>query len=207
MARAPKEGNRAIDQMEASRPQETGNSAVEGTPGDPEKAIEELKRAHARALKAKEHVISELKAAYLNALRVQPATEKKDDVSSKKEAELDQLKGAYAKEVKEKDTAIRRLAQDTEGVLQKKEAELDAIAGQLEDSKLEQERLAVRLVEFDETRREEHETKRRKRAVTQDLHTCLDMEADRLIRASGTEDFQEAVKAFVEKRQPVFRGR
>jgi len=45
------------------------------------------------------------------------------------------------------------------------------------------------------------------RAVTQDLHTCLDMEADRLIRASGTEDFQEAVKAFVEKRQPVFRGR
>ena len=45
------------------------------------------------------------------------------------------------------------------------------------------------------------------RATTQDLHTCLDMEADRLIRTSGTEDFKEAVQAFVEKRQPVFKGR
>ena len=45
------------------------------------------------------------------------------------------------------------------------------------------------------------------RATTQDLHTCLDMEADRLIRASGTQDFQEAVRAFREKRPPVFTGR
>jgi len=45
------------------------------------------------------------------------------------------------------------------------------------------------------------------RATTQDLHTCLDMEADRLIRASGTQDFQEAVRAFKEKRSPVFTGR
>ena len=45
------------------------------------------------------------------------------------------------------------------------------------------------------------------RAVTQDLRTCLDMEADRLVRVSQTEDFREAVKAFVEKRPPTFRGR
>ncbi len=45
------------------------------------------------------------------------------------------------------------------------------------------------------------------RAVTQDLRTCLDMEADRLIRVQQTEDFREAVKAFVEKRTPTFRGR
>ncbi len=45
------------------------------------------------------------------------------------------------------------------------------------------------------------------RALTQDLRTCLDMEADRLVRTSLTEDFREAVKAFVEKRPPVFRGR
>ena len=45
------------------------------------------------------------------------------------------------------------------------------------------------------------------RAVTQDLRTCLDMEADRLVRVTQTEDFREAVKAFVEKRPPTFRGR
>ena len=45
------------------------------------------------------------------------------------------------------------------------------------------------------------------RAVTQDLRACLDMEADRLVRVSQTEDFREAVKAFVEKRPPTFRGR
>ena len=45
------------------------------------------------------------------------------------------------------------------------------------------------------------------RAVTQDLRTCLDMEADRLIRVQQTEDFREAVRAFVDKRPPTFRGR
>jgi enoyl-CoA hydratase/carnithine racemase len=45
------------------------------------------------------------------------------------------------------------------------------------------------------------------RAVTQDLRTCLDMEADRVVRVMQTEDFREAVKAFVEKRPPTFRGR
>ena len=45
------------------------------------------------------------------------------------------------------------------------------------------------------------------RAVTQDLRPCLDMKADRLIRVQQTEDFREAVRAFVDKRPPTFRGR
>ena len=42
------------------------------------------------------------------------------------------------------------------------------------------------------------------RAVTQDLKTCLDIEADRLIRSSSSPDHSEAVKAFLEKRTPRF---
>lgn len=45
------------------------------------------------------------------------------------------------------------------------------------------------------------------RALEQDLFACLDMEADRMIRSGLTEDHREAVKAFVEKRTPTFRGR
>lgn len=44
------------------------------------------------------------------------------------------------------------------------------------------------------------------RATTQDLKTCLDWEADRLIRVAQTNDHKEAVRAFVEKRKPVFKG-
>jgi enoyl-CoA hydratase/carnithine racemase len=45
------------------------------------------------------------------------------------------------------------------------------------------------------------------RAVTSDLRSCLAMEADRLMRCAATDDHKEAVKAFMEKRQPVFSGR
>lgn len=45
------------------------------------------------------------------------------------------------------------------------------------------------------------------RAVTQDLKTCLDMEADRTVRCFATQDMKEAARAFVEKRQPKFSGR
>ena len=45
------------------------------------------------------------------------------------------------------------------------------------------------------------------RAVTSDLRSCLALEADRLMRCAATEDHKEAVKAFMEKRQPVFNGR
>ena len=45
------------------------------------------------------------------------------------------------------------------------------------------------------------------RAVTSDLRSCLAMEADRLMRCAATDDHKEAVKAFMEKRQPVFNGR
>ena len=40
-----------------------------------------------------------------------------------------------------------------------------------------------------------------------DLGTLMNQEADRMVRGAMTEDYQEAVKAFMEKRAPVFRGR
>ena len=44
------------------------------------------------------------------------------------------------------------------------------------------------------------------RALTQDLKTCLDMEADRLIRSTSSPDHSEAVNAFMEKRTPNFNA-
>ena len=40
-----------------------------------------------------------------------------------------------------------------------------------------------------------------------DYSTALHREAERLVQASRTEDHKEAVRAFVEKRKPVFVGR
>lgn len=45
------------------------------------------------------------------------------------------------------------------------------------------------------------------RAQEADLQTCLDYEADRMVRGAMTDDYKEAVTAFAEKRTPVFRGR
>ena len=45
------------------------------------------------------------------------------------------------------------------------------------------------------------------RAVLSDLQTCLDLEADRLIRCAQTSDHKEAVAAFLEKRAPQFSGK
>jgi enoyl-CoA hydratase/carnithine racemase len=45
------------------------------------------------------------------------------------------------------------------------------------------------------------------RALVQDLGACLDLEAERMVLGAQTEDYLEAVKAFAEKRTPVFRGR
>ncbi len=44
------------------------------------------------------------------------------------------------------------------------------------------------------------------RAVDQDLATCLDAEAVAMARTMSTDDHKEAAAAFVEKRQPTFRG-
>lgn len=45
------------------------------------------------------------------------------------------------------------------------------------------------------------------RAAEADFRTCLDWEADRLVRVAQTQDHREAVRAFIEKRAPVFQGR
>ncbi len=44
------------------------------------------------------------------------------------------------------------------------------------------------------------------RAALADLRTCLAMEADRMARCSRTEDSREAVRAFMAKRKPEFKG-
>jgi 2-(1,2-epoxy-1,2-dihydrophenyl)acetyl-CoA isomerase len=45
------------------------------------------------------------------------------------------------------------------------------------------------------------------RAIFGELGECLDMEAAHHIRTGLTEDHREAAAAFVEKREPTFRGR
>ena len=45
------------------------------------------------------------------------------------------------------------------------------------------------------------------RAVLGELGECLDMEVTHHIRTGLTEDHREAAAAFVEKREPVFKGR
>ena len=39
------------------------------------------------------------------------------------------------------------------------------------------------------------------------LGECLDLEATHHVHAGLTEDHRDAARAFVEKREPVFRGR
>ena len=45
------------------------------------------------------------------------------------------------------------------------------------------------------------------RALTEDLRSCLRYEADRQVRGAFTEDYKEAVQAFLEKRTPEFHNR
>jgi len=45
------------------------------------------------------------------------------------------------------------------------------------------------------------------RALDLDLQSCLDLEAERMVLGAQTEDYLEAVKAFQERRPPVFQGR
>ncbi len=45
------------------------------------------------------------------------------------------------------------------------------------------------------------------RALNGDIDDCLDLEATHHIHCGQTEDHREAAKAFVEKREPVFKGR
>ena len=45
------------------------------------------------------------------------------------------------------------------------------------------------------------------RALTDSLESVLDIEAERMVQGAGTEDYEEAVKAFAEKRAPLFKGR
>jgi len=45
------------------------------------------------------------------------------------------------------------------------------------------------------------------RAMTGDVDDCLDLEATHHVHCGQTEDHREATKAFVEKREPTFKGR
>jgi 2-(1,2-epoxy-1,2-dihydrophenyl)acetyl-CoA isomerase len=45
------------------------------------------------------------------------------------------------------------------------------------------------------------------RAMAGEVDDCLDLEATHHVHCASTEDHREAVKAFVEKREPVFNGR
>jgi 2-(1,2-epoxy-1,2-dihydrophenyl)acetyl-CoA isomerase len=45
------------------------------------------------------------------------------------------------------------------------------------------------------------------RAMAGDIDDCLDLEATHHVHCGQTEDHREAAKAFVEKREPVFKGR
>lgn len=45
------------------------------------------------------------------------------------------------------------------------------------------------------------------RAANGELNDCLDLEATHHVHCAATEDHREAAKAFVEKREPVFKGR
>ena len=45
------------------------------------------------------------------------------------------------------------------------------------------------------------------RALTDSLEACLELEAERMVQSATTEDYVEAVRAFEEKRAPVFKGR
>ena len=45
------------------------------------------------------------------------------------------------------------------------------------------------------------------RALREDLDTCLAYEAEGTVANASTEDHREAVRAFIEKRPPNFRGR
>jgi enoyl-CoA hydratase/carnithine racemase len=45
------------------------------------------------------------------------------------------------------------------------------------------------------------------RAITDSLESVLDAESERMVQGAGTEDYEEAVKAFAEKRAPEFKGR
>ena len=44
------------------------------------------------------------------------------------------------------------------------------------------------------------------RALGESLRSCLDAEAERMVQSATTHDYAEAVRAFQEKRAPVFRG-
>ena len=44
-------------------------------------------------------------------------------------------------------------------------------------------------------------------ALELDYPTAIDREAERMLRTQGSEDHKEAVRAFVDKRKPVFKGR
>ena len=46
-----------------------------------------------------------------------------------------------------------------------------------------------------------------KESFSDDLETHLDKEAENIVKAAGSDDFQEGLKGFFEKRTPDFKGK
>jgi 2-(1,2-epoxy-1,2-dihydrophenyl)acetyl-CoA isomerase len=86
--------------------------------------------------------------------------------------------------------------------------ELGLLNAVVPDDRLEDETMAVaRQLAAGPTVAYRYMKENLNRAVLGELGECLDMEAAHHIRTGLTEDHREAAAAFVEKREPVFRGR
>lgn len=75
------------------------------------------------------------------------------------------------------------------------------------DQLLEQTRMIARRLASGPTVAYRYMKENLNRAVGGDLDDCLDLEATHHVHCGQTEDHREATKAFVAKREPVFKGR
>ena len=76
----------------------------------------------------------------------------------------------------------------------------------LREAEIEQPEMAARISEIlDDIRAQQLESEFHALSACED--DCLDLEATHHVHCGQTEDHREATKAFVEKREPAFKGR